>query len=133
MGTIFSEVNRKQVAFSLVVLLAAIVVGVMGWEFYQQFALARQMGQEKARLEALVEQERARNEELKSRLEYARSDEAVEEWARVEARMVKPGEVLVIPPADVVEPEPTEESAAVTEVEDDEPLWAELWALLFGE
>jgi len=67
--------------------------------FNARLATIRQMRQDEARLSQDVAAEQARQADLKLLQSYVASDAYVEHWARVEARMAKPGEVAVIPVA----------------------------------
>jgi cell division protein FtsB len=125
--------NRNRLAIGVVFVIVLAIVGALAWGFSQQLALARQMREEEIRLEQAVATERARNEELLARLEYVKSDEYVERWAREEAKMAKPEEVVVVPPTDLEE----EESAVDVQPEQSptpeaRPFWIELWELIFG-
>ena len=108
---------------------AAIVVG-LAWGFTRQLVLAHQMQAEDRRLEQAVAAEQARHDELVTQLEYARSDEYVENWARGEARLARPGEVAIVvledeEPAGGVQPTPAPEPEG-------RPFWAEVWEAVFG-
>jgi cell division protein FtsB len=124
--------NRRQLALAVTVATAVAVVGGLAWGFGQQLALARLMQTEEGRLEQLVAAEQARHDELVARLKYIESDEHVEHWARGEAKMARPGEVVVVvstdaggEPADDAQPTPTPEAEA-------QPFWVELWELIFA-
>jgi cell division protein FtsB len=80
------------------VLIVLILVPV-GIAFNARLATIRQMRQDEARLSQEVSAEQARQANLKLLRAYVASDAYVEHWARVEARMAKPGEVAVIPVA----------------------------------
>ncbi len=80
------------------VLIVLILVPV-GIAFNARLATIRQMRQDEARLSQEVSAEQARQANLKLLQGYVASDAYVEHWARVEARMSKPGEVAVIPVA----------------------------------
>jgi cell division protein FtsB len=123
--------NRGQLAVGVGVAIAVAIVGGLAWGFGQQLVLARQMRIEENHLEEIVAAERARNEELATRLEYVQSDEYVEHWARVEAKMARAGEVADIvlrdwdeEPTDDAQPTPTPEPEA-------KPFWVEWWELIF--
>lgn len=72
--------------------------------------------------------------ELIRERDYAQSDAYVENWARDEGKMVKPGEVLVIPvPSGTIAettPEPAPEIAVETRPPEPEN-WQLWWALFF--
>ena len=67
--------------------------------FNARLATIRQMRQDETRLNQEVAAEQVRQADLKLLQSYVASDAYVEHWARVEARMAKPGEVAVIPVA----------------------------------
>jgi cell division protein FtsB len=71
----------------------------MAIAFNARLATIRQMRQDEIRLSQEVAAEQARQANLKLLQSYVASDAYVEHWARVEARMAKPGEVTVIPVA----------------------------------
>ena len=122
--------NRNQLAVGVAAAIAVAVVGGLVWGFGQQIVLARQMRIEERRLEQLVATEQARHDELVARSEYVQSDEYVEHWARVEAKMARAGEVAVVvladpagEPAGEPQPTPTPESKS---------FWGELRELVLG-
>jgi cell division protein FtsB len=125
--------KRSHFAVGVALIIALAVVGGLAWGFGQQLALARQMQAEEARLAQAVATEQASNDALAAQLEYAKSDEYVEYWARVEARMAKPGEVAVVPLVDATAEEPQADAppAPATEPEA-RSFWRELWELVFG-
>jgi len=102
------------------------------WGFGRQLVLARQMRAEEIRLEQAVAAEQSRHDELAAQLKYVKSDEYVERWARAEAKMAKPGEVVVVLTADAdgesaVAPQPTPPPEPEAR-----PFWVEWWGLVFG-
>ncbi len=124
--------NRSQLAIGVVVAVALTIVGALVWGFGQQLALARQMRAEEMRLEQAVMAEQDHHDDLNAHLEYVKSDQYVEHWARAKVKMGKPGEVVVVPPADPGEelavdaqPTPVLESKV-------QPFWVEWWELFFG-
>ena len=77
--------------------LIVLVLVPVAIAFNARLATVRQLRQDEARLNQQVVAEQARQSDLKSLQSYVASDAYVEHWARVEARMAKPGEVAVIP------------------------------------
>ncbi|MBN2388298.1 MAG: hypothetical protein JXB85_14875 [Anaerolineales bacterium] len=68
---------------------------------------------------------------LMTAVSYASSTEAVEEWAYVEGRWVRPGEEPVVPiPAENVTPTP---APPPTQVVSDVPNWQIWWELFFSD
>jgi hypothetical protein len=117
----------------VVVALGIAIVAGIGWAFGRQLVLSRQLRGEERRMEQLLEAERTLNEELLATLEYAQSDAYVEQWARAEARLAKPGEVVVIPPN-----RPDDPLAARSETPTPVPttpeaprFWVKWWQLVF--
>jgi len=78
----------------IVLVLVPVVIA-----FNARLATVRQMRQDEARLSQEVVTEQGRQADLKLLQSYVASDAYVEHWAHVEARMAKPGEVVVIPVA----------------------------------
>jgi len=124
--------SRSQLAAGVVVAIALAIVGGIAWGFGQQLALAQQIRVEEVRLEQRVAAELARHDALVAQLEYVRSDEYVEHWARGKRKMARPGEIAVIvlrdsdgEPAVDAQPTPTPEPKA-------QPFWVELWELVFA-
>ena len=124
--------GRGRLAVYITLGIAVVVGGGIAWAFTQQIAAARQMRAEEARLEQVTAAKQATYEELEAELEYVESDEYVEQWAREEAKMSKPGEVVVIvfndsPDYPALEPTPTP-----TPEPEPRPFWRELWGLAFS-
>jgi cell division protein FtsB len=118
-----------RIAIGIVLSIIVVIVGSIAWGFTQQVARARQMRAEEIRLEQTVATKQAQYEELVARLDYVHSDECVEKWAREEARMAKPGEVVVIiaedsGPESSLNPQPTP-----TPEPKSKPFWEDLWDL----
>ncbi|MFQ6100416.1 MAG: septum formation initiator family protein [Anaerolineae bacterium] len=124
--------SHKQLAIGLVVVVTLPVVGALAWGFSQQLALARQMRMEETRLEQAMATEQDIHESLRARLEYVKSDQYVEHWARAKMKMGKPGEVVVVLPTGACEePAVAAQPTSVPEPEA-QPFWVEWWELFFG-
>ena len=89
--------NRNQLTAGATLLVALLLVAGIFWAFGQQFVRLGRMSAEEQRLRLLVDAELERRSALEQQLKYVQSDEYLERWARVEAKMVYPGEVLVVP------------------------------------
>ena len=85
---------RRWVAVLILLMIVPLAIS-----FNARLSTMRQMRQDERHLKQAVAVERVRQADLKSLLGYVSSDDCVEHWARVDARMVKPGEVSVIPVA----------------------------------
>jgi cell division protein FtsB len=110
--------------------LTVIAAVLLALGFNSRLTAIRQMRQDEARLKQAVATEETRQAGLKSYLDYIRSESYVEHWARVDARMVKAGEVAVIPVAPAAgqlgSSSPALAQAPATILD-------EWWALFFGE
>ena len=68
---------------------------------------------------------------LETKIANVNSDTAVEKWAREEAKLVKPGDKLIVPiPPPGETPQPTPVTFAVPEPV---PNWRVWWQLFFGD
>lgn len=124
--------NRSQLAISVAAVVTLAVVAALVWGFGQQLALARQMRAEEAQLEQVVVAEQARHDSLVAQLEYVKSDEYVEHWARAEAKMAKPGEVTVVLSAEAGEEQAPDVQPTPSTEPEARPFWVEWWELVFG-
>ncbi len=73
--------------------------------FNARLAVSRQLLEDEARLQQAIDYERSREQLLDKYERYASSDAYAEGWAR-RARMVRPGEIAVVPvmPSDIEAP-----------------------------
>jgi cell division protein FtsB len=123
--------NRSQLAVGLAAVVALTIVGGLVWGFGQQLVRARQMRVEETRLEQIAVTEQARHDDLVAQLEYVRSDEYVERWAREDAKMSKTGEVVVVVPTGSDEEPATDAQPTPTPDPDTQPFWIDLWESIF--
>jgi cell division protein FtsB len=131
------EFNRDRLTAGAVLLVALLLVGGLVWAFGQQFALSGRMRVEEQRLQQLIDTELERKAKLESEIEYTRSDTYLERWARVEAKMIHPGEVLVVPveseaPQPMVTPEPTKEPVEEQPEVESQSWWDKFLEALLG-
>lgn len=91
------EKLRESRGWQLLAITSLILIVPLLVDINSRMENKRRMRQEQARLEAELAEVQAINEALQQELEYVTSDEYLEEWARVEARMSRPGEVAIIP------------------------------------
>ena len=124
--------NRSQLAVGVAVVIALAIVGGIAWGFGQQLSLEQQMRAEEKRLEQAVADEEARHDDLVSQLEYVKSDEHVENWARKEMKMARPGEVAVVPLVSAGEEPAGDTQPTPTPVPESRPFWVEWGESLFG-
>lgn len=126
-----------RIAAGAVIVVAVLVVGGVGWAFVEQLTLAQELRGEAHKLEAMVATREARHEALTATLAYVQSDEYVEEWAREERKMARPGEVVVIPLIGVGEAATESNSGAeapedAVDLPDSRPFWVVWWEAFFG-
>ena len=127
-----SKPNRSQLTVGVTITIAFVIVAGIAWGFGQQLALARQMRAEEVRLEQMVAAEQTHHDDLVAQLEYVRSDEYVEHWARGRQKMARPGEVAVVVPTGLGE-EPAGDTQPTPAPEPEtQPFWVELWELVFA-
>ena len=113
-----------------VVLSVMVLIAVLAFNFNSRLATIRQMRQDEVRLKQSVMAEEARQVDLNLLRSYVASDAYVEHWARVEAKMIKPGEVIIVPVASNVAPtNPTPPAP----VQVPKTILEEWWSLFFGE
>ncbi len=100
--------------------------------FWRAWSLHRDLQAKLATLSPLLAEQEAEHATLVARLTYVASDAYVEEWARVHAGMVEPGEVLVVPLAPTPTATPTM-TPAPTPTPPPPPPWERWWRALRGE
>lgn len=112
------------------ILLAALGGILLLGDLNRRMANARQLERDAAALETETFALETQQAQLEADLASAGSDAQVEEWARSQARMVRSGEVLIIPlPAEgIVTPTP-QPAPPKGDLPDNWEVW---WALLFG-
>jgi len=117
---------KRWIFFGLIVLLFFMVMGLNS-SLTEYFQLTGQRGQMKNRIENLKAPQYA----LATEIAYAKSDKAVEEWARTYQRHVQPGDQVIIP---LSPQEFTPEMNYVqTPTPSQEEKWQIWWELFFGE
>jgi cell division protein FtsB len=126
------KLDRSRIAVGAGIAVVAVVAAGIGWAFVQQLTLAQDLRAEVTRLERMAATEEARGNSLEDELAFVKTDEYVEKWAREEAKMARPGEVVVIPPADSEESDrrsaPTSGSQSPADSgTEPRPFWAAWW------
>lgn len=131
-----SSRKRSQQISSVQVMFAAILaIGLLlAINFSSRIAAGQPLHEAYNRASAEVEALRREQAALIARRDYVRSDAYVEQWARDEGKMVRPGEVLVIPvpvgladePAAAPPPE-----VAIQTIPPEPQTWTVWWSLFF--
>jgi cell division protein FtsB len=130
------KLARLRIAMGAGILLVVVIVTGLGWAFFKQLTLGGEFREEAEQLEQALATQEAQQAYLTATLTYVHTDAYVEEWAREEAKMAKPGEVVVIPivgkggqaPAST----PTAEPDAAPAASGDRPFWTVWWLALTG-
>lgn len=125
-----SQLTSVQIMFAVI-----LAVGLLLAINFSTRILAGQPLQEAYnRAQAEVEALRAEQAELIAQLDYVRSDPYVEAWARSDGKMVREGEILVVPVpsgAVVAEPEPEVVEVPLQVVPEEPKTWTLWWSLFF--
>jgi cell division protein FtsB len=117
---------KRWIFLGLIVILFFMVMGLNS-SLTEYFQLTGQRGQMKNRIENL----KATQYALATEIAYAKSDKAVEEWARTYQRHVQPGDQVIIPlsPQEIT----PEMNYVQTPTPSQEEKWQIWWELFFGE
>jgi len=122
-----SRLRERWTTFAAL-LTTLLMIGLLAHGVWRQVHRLQELRAAEAALRPIIAREQERNEQLRREDARTASPDYVEEWARTQAGMVRPGEVrLVAPP-----PEPTAEitptpSPPVTQ------FWHSLWQQLIGQ
>jgi hypothetical protein len=119
------EARKKIIGLSAVLLLVLLMMNLNS-RLSEYFHLSS----ERDKLGTVVAYFRATKVALDTRAAYATSDQAVEDWARDEARMALPGDKMIVPltpEGQKLQPE-VQVTPTPTVVEN----WEVWWALFFG-
>ncbi len=124
------QLSGLQVMFAAILAIGLI----LGLNFTSLITAGRPLQELYGSVSQEIERLEAEQAELLVERDYARSDAYVESWARDEGKMVRPGDVLVIPvPSDVVveaTPEPLPNINVETTPPEPEN-WTLWWRLFF--
>ena len=115
----------------IVLIALAIVGGRLIFDFSQRIIEGQQKIGEQRKLESEISSLAEKQKELKSNKSYYSSPAYVEAWAHDQGKMVRDGEILVIPVYDQY----TQFGTTVTTAEPVRPLlkWHIWWSLFFDE
>lgn len=115
-----------------IILVGLVIVLVfMLLDFNQRMVLLSKLRSQEKDLKQKYAELVATRDALQADLEFTKSDEAVEKWAREEAAMVQEGDIpiIIMQPANPVITQPPAEDAVIDEIEKWE-IWQELF---FGD
>ncbi len=120
------EARKKIIGLTAVLLLVLLMMNINS-RLSEYFRLSG----ERDALSTQVGYSRATKVALDTQVAYATSDQAVEDWARDEAHLARPGDKVIIP---VTPANPTPQPAAqVTPTPTTVENWQVWWALFFGQ
>jgi hypothetical protein len=129
--------SRQQLSSMQIVFAAILSVGLLlVINFSGRIARGQQIETERQRLQATIDVLETQQIDLLKERDYAAHDASVEHWAHTEGKMVRDGEILVIPiPAGITKPTPIPASApvliATPAPEPKAPKWHLWWNLFF--
>ena len=128
--------NRQQISSLQIVFAAILSIGLLlVINFSGRIARGQQTEAEHERLQATITVLEQQQVSLLKERDYAASDASVEHWAHTEGKMIREGEVLVIPiPAGDVNPTPLPPApilVATPAPEPQAPKWHLWWNLFF--
>jgi cell division protein FtsB len=83
--------------WQLLLIAVLILIVPLTVDINRRMGIIRRMRREEALFAQELTRVQTEHEALQTRLEYVKSDDYLEEWARVEARMMLPDEVAIIP------------------------------------
>jgi cell division protein FtsB len=90
--------RRGDVSGVQIVFAAILAIGlILALNFNSRISATQPMQQEYQRALAEIEQLQAEQAELLRLRDYVRSDAYVQQWARSDGKMARPGEVLIVP------------------------------------
>jgi cell division protein FtsB len=124
------QLSGLQVMFAAILAIGLI----LGLNFTSLISAGRPLQELYDSVSEEIEQLEQEQAELLVERDYARSDTYVESWARDEGKMVRPGDVLVIPVPSGVIMEATAEPTPAIDVETTPPepeSWTLWWRLFF--
>ena len=111
-------------------IVAVVVIFLLLGELWRRIGQASELGQLERRLDSQVTALSSQSAGLATDIAVARSDEAVARWARSEAKMALPGEVLVQP---VTPASAAPATASETTLPPALPNWRIWWEWVWGE
>ncbi|PJF22488.1 MAG: hypothetical protein CUN56_05755 [Phototrophicales bacterium] len=130
-----SEKRTQQLSGVQIMFAAILAIGLMlAINFSTRIANSRLQRETYANIEAEVQALQEEQATLIAELDHVQSDAYVERWARSEGKMVRPGEVLVIPVPLNTTPLVTPTPPVIVEVDTSPPKpdnWTLWWALFF--
>lgn len=108
-----------------------VIVGLLMMDMNSRLSELYRLKNQLEVVQAQYDEALAQNERLKEKVAYAQSDNAVDEWAREQGHMAKPGDVVIVPiPPEGAQIMPTPMPTPTTIVAENWEVWQ---VLFFGE
>ncbi|MEN6435235.1 MAG: septum formation initiator family protein [Anaerolineaceae bacterium] len=121
------KIEKRQILLVGVLVIVGFLMMDMNSRLSELFRLKSQLEVAQTQYDYSVNE----NARLKDKIAYAQSDKAVDEWAREQGHMAKPGDVVVIPiPPEGTQIIPTPTPAPTVVEATNWEIWKELF---FGE
>lgn len=125
------SISGTQVMFAVIVM----VILMLAINFGGRVSADRELGNVQDVVTAEIESLRQEQADLIRRLSYVEGDAYVEEWARSDGRMVRDGDVLIVPipsTSSLLQAEETPQTVFFTPTEPQTTaIWQLWWALFF--
>jgi cell division protein FtsB len=87
------KIEKKQILLVGVL----VIVGLLMMDMNSRLSELSRLKNQLEIVQAQYDEALAQNERLKEKVAYAQSDKAVDEWAREQGHMAKPGDVVIVP------------------------------------
>ncbi len=127
--------RRQQISSFQIVFVAILAIGLLlTINFSARIRRGQVVNDLKAEVEATITALEEENLELRKERDFVQSDASVVRWAQQEQKMVRPGEILVIPYPGIVTPEPVIRPTPEPRRSDDTEevsTWQLWWSLFF--
>jgi hypothetical protein len=131
--------RRQQISSLQIVFVSILAIGLLlAINFSARIRRGQQIDELRNQIQATIDVDTERNRQLKATQVYVASDESVAAWAHAEGKLVRNGEVLVIPvPGEVTAtPIPRERPPEVEQLNTEPPAeedtnWQLWWSLFF--
>lgn len=129
------QLSGVQITFAMVIAFGLILV----INFSSRIAAGQPLMEKYEDVQAEVERLRVEQATLVAVRDYSQSDAYVEQWARSEGKMIRDGEVLIVPvpagaPPVSAEPTPAPMPTVPVQTTDPEPEnWMVWWSLFFDD
>ncbi|MCY4246993.1 MAG: hypothetical protein OXE95_05370 [Chloroflexi bacterium] len=126
----WKRLTSVQVLFSVTLALGLVLI----LNFSSRISLDRDLGRIHAQFEMEIADLQSEQQRLLAQLDYVKSDAYVEIWARDEGKMIREGEVLIMPKGIVSDIDAQSATTSLVDFETTAPKpenWELWWALFF--